>query len=87
MLEETGVVCVAEPTALFAFDVAVNSSLQYVVVDVRASWVSGEPRAADDARNARFIAAGEFASMKDTGIIHPATATLVEQLGVFAKAT
>lgn len=35
----------------------------YVLVDYAARWVSGEPRAGDDASEARFFAVGDIAAL------------------------
>jgi 8-oxo-dGTP diphosphatase len=35
----------------------------YVLIDYAARWTAGEPRAADDAREARFFAPEEIASL------------------------
>ena len=35
----------------------------YVLIDYAARWVAGEPKAGDDARDARFFSAGEFARL------------------------
>lgn len=50
ILEETSIVINAEDRGFWAFDVVVKPGvLQYVVVDVMASYVSGEAKAGDDA--------------------------------------
>jgi 8-oxo-dGTP diphosphatase len=66
--EETG--CVAELAGLI--DV-VDGLMQargdgvlwghYVLIDYAARWISGEPRAGDDARDARFFAPDEIAAL------------------------
>ncbi|MEJ5357673.1 MAG: NUDIX domain-containing protein [Desulfobacterales bacterium] len=62
--EETGVeIRALEPVA--AFDViekddAGRVRFHYVIVDLSAEWVSGEPRAASDAADARWVAAEEM---------------------------
>jgi 8-oxo-dGTP diphosphatase len=35
----------------------------YVLVDYAARWIAGEPRAGDDARDARFFAPDEIAAL------------------------
>ena len=59
ILEETGVVIRANRPVL-AFDVIQKDDrgvvkYHYVIVDLTADYVSGEPRAGDDAADARWI--------------------------------
>ena len=82
VLEETGVRCRAQTQGIWAFDVPVSRELQYVVVDVLAEWVDGEPRAADDALDAAFVTQERFLSLGQ--LVHPATRELVlHRLRVF----
>jgi 8-oxo-dGTP diphosphatase len=36
----------------------------YVLIDYAARWLSGDPRAGDDAMEARFFAPGEIAALE-----------------------
>lgn len=83
VLEETGVRCSARAHGIWAFDVPVSPTLQYVVVDVEADYVSGEPRAGDDAAAAAFVDAGRWRALVAAGLVHSATVALVERLRVF----
>jgi 8-oxo-dGTP diphosphatase len=64
ILEETGIVIKAgEPVYTFdAIERDPNGAVayHYVVVDVKADFISGEPRAGDDATDARWFAAHEL---------------------------
>lgn len=68
ILEETGVhIKAGEP--VFAFDVIqqneqADCQLHYVVVDLAAEYISGEPVAGDDAAEARWISAAELGSLQ-----------------------
>jgi 8-oxo-dGTP diphosphatase len=68
ILEETGVVIRAgEP--LLVFDVIQRNErgeveYHYVIVDLAADYVSGEPRAGDDAMDARWVTEDELARLK-----------------------
>jgi len=67
ILEETGIVIHAKKP-LFTFDVierdaSGNIRYHYVIVDLEAEYVSGEPIASDDASEARWIAAEEIPSL------------------------
>ncbi|MDA8139001.1 MAG: NUDIX hydrolase, partial [Desulfobacteraceae bacterium] len=63
IMEETGVVITArEP--IFTFDVVERDEqgkvrFHYIVVDLIADYVSGDPRPGDDAADARWVAAEE----------------------------
>ncbi len=81
VMEETRVQCDAEPFGLFAFDVPVSAEKQYVVVDLRAQWVAGEPVAGDDAEEALFVDRDAFTLLMPK--IHPATLELVRRLKLF----
>ncbi len=65
IMEETGVVITArEP--IFTFDVVERDEqgkvrFHYIVVDLIADYVSGDPRPGDDAADARWVAAEETA--------------------------
>lgn len=64
ILEETGITIAAgEP--VFTFDVVDRDAdgqvrFHYVIVDLAAEYISGEPRPGDDAEAARWVAAGEL---------------------------
>jgi len=69
LMEETG--CSAELIGLVDVVDAVLSSRSgadspwghYVLIDFAARWTAGEPRAADDAREARFFTPEEIATL------------------------
>ncbi len=81
ILEETGVVIRAgEP--IFAFDLIEKDEagalkFHYVIVDLRAEYVSGEPVAADDAADARWLAPRDL----DTLDVVPVTRELLKKIG------
>ena len=87
IFEETGVVIRANAPVL-AFDVIQQDNhgqvkYHYVIVDLAADYVSGEPRAGDDAADARWITAEEL----DELTVNPATRRLLaEQFNFGAKA-
>ena len=64
ILEETGIVIKAgEP--VYSFDAIVRDesgavAYHYIIVDLRADFISGEPRAGDDASDVRWVAAHEL---------------------------
>jgi 8-oxo-dGTP diphosphatase len=68
IMEETGVAIRAlEP--VYTFDVIDRDAdgrarFHYVIVDLAADYISGKPRAGDDASAARWISSEELASMK-----------------------
>lgn len=57
LLEETGVR--AEIGALIEVYEIVEPDFHYVLIDYRAQWTGGEPHAADDADEARFVPMAE----------------------------
>ena len=67
ILEETGIIIRAgEP--VFAFDVIQQDAnqqcqLHYVVIDLAADYISGEPLAGDDAAEARWLSPEELADL------------------------
>ncbi len=81
ILEETGVVIRAgEP--VFAFDLierddAGGLKFHYVIIDLAAEYVSGEPVAADDARDARWLAPADL----ETFTVAPITLELLSKIG------
>jgi 8-oxo-dGTP diphosphatase len=65
--EETGVIIRAgEPILTFDLverDPAGRVRFHYVIVDLAAAYVSGEPRPADDAAAARWVSAAQFGNL------------------------
>ncbi len=79
IMEETGVV-IRAGDPIFVFDVIEPDDrggvrFHYVIVDLSAQYVSGEPRAADDAADARWITEAELAVLK----VNPATRRLLKK--------
>ena len=68
IMEETGVAIRAlEP--VYTFDVIDRDAdgrarFHYVIVDLTADYISGKPRAGDDASAARWVSSEELATMK-----------------------
>ena len=81
ILEETGVVINAgEP--IFAFDLIERDEVgalkfHYVIVDLRAEYISGEPVAADDAADARWLKPRDLDSLD----VVPVTLELLRKIG------
>ncbi|MGE0086165.1 MAG: NUDIX hydrolase [Desulfococcaceae bacterium] len=77
--EETGVVIRAgDPVYVFDSierDEQGNILSHYVVIDLKASYVSGEPDAGDDALDARWFSAEEMGDKQ----IHPLTRKLLKK--------
>lgn len=70
VLEETGVV-VRAGAVVHAFDAVVRDDngrvrFHYAIIDLACEYVSGEPVAACDARDARFVSRAEFASLRSS---------------------
>lgn len=67
ILEETGInIKAKEP--VYAFDLIEHDndgevSLHYVIIDLAAEYLSGEPQAGDDASDARWITTTELATL------------------------
>ena len=85
ILEETGVVIRANAPVL-VYDVIQKDDrgavqYHYVIVDLAADYVSGEPRAGDDAADARWITADELARIA----VNPATRRLLAETFDFGK--
>lgn len=59
--EETG--CEAELVGLIDVVDGLMGERHYVLVDYAARWLSGEPNAGDDARDARFFTPGELTTL------------------------
>jgi 8-oxo-dGTP diphosphatase len=79
ILEETGVVIRARDP-VFVFDVILRDArgkvkYHYVIVDLAADYVSGDPQAGDDAIDARWIARDELAGLA----VNPATRRLLTE--------
>jgi ADP-ribose pyrophosphatase len=70
ILEETGIVIRAgEP--IYTFDMIERNDggeilFHYVIVDLAAEYVSGSPVAADDVRDARWVAPGDLPGLQVT---------------------
>lgn len=85
ILEETGVVIRAGEPVL-VFDVIQQDDCgvvkyHYVIVDLAADYVHGEPRAGDDAADARWISEDEMARLT----VNPATRRLLAEKFNFGK--
>lgn len=79
ILEETGVV-IRAGGPIFVFDVIEPDDrggvrFHYVIVDLSAQYVSGEPRAADDAADARWIKEAELAALN----VNPTTRRMLRK--------
>ena len=79
ILEETGVVIRAGAPVL-AFDSIQRDDqgdvqFHYVIVDLAAEYISGDPKAADDAADARWVRADELAGL----FVNPATLQLLRE--------
>ena len=67
IMEETGIQIQAR-APIYAFDLIQHHAeggceFHYVVVDVEANYVTGQPRAADDATEARWVSAAELETL------------------------
>ena len=78
--EETGIVIRARaPVYTFdtiEYDARGRLQFHYVIVDLAADYVGGRLRSGSDARDARWVAAGEFAGLD----VNPRTRELLEQI-------
>ena len=67
ILEETGIIIQArEPVYTFDYierDGSTRPRFHYVITDLIADYVGGEPRAGDDAADVRWVAAEELAGL------------------------
>ncbi len=85
ILEETGVVIRArEP--VFVFDAIQRDAggrikYHYVIVDLAADYIRGEPRAGDDAADARWVTAAELRNLN----ANPLTRRLLAEQFNFGK--
>ena len=68
IFEETGITIQAlEPVFTFDYierDGFGSARFHYVIIDLAADYVSGEPRAGDDAAEARWVSSQEIATLK-----------------------
>ena len=68
ILEETGFTIKAlDPVYTFDYierDGSARTRYHYVIVDLMANYVGGEPRAGDDASAARWVSSDELAALK-----------------------
>jgi len=68
IFEETGITIQAlEPVFTFDYierDDSGRARFHYVIIDLAADYVRGEPRAGDDAAEARWISSQEIATLK-----------------------
>jgi len=85
ILEETGVV-IRAGTPVLVFDSIQRDDrgdvrFHYVIVDLAAEYISGNPRAADDAADARWVRAEELASL----VVNPATLRLLREKYCFGE--
>jgi len=81
ILEETGITIRAKE-AFYTFDFIDRDKegkikYHYVIIDFLADYISGEPKAADDVSDARWVAPGEAAALN----LSPTTRKLLEQMG------
>lgn len=68
ILEETGIIIKArEPVFSFdhiEWDESSRARFHYVIIDLTADYIEGEPRAGDDAAEARWVSSDEIATLK-----------------------
>ena len=80
IIEETGVTIKARREPILTFDVVRRDDngrirFHYVIVDFEAEWISGEPRAGDDAVEALWVRSEELEALA----VSPATRKLLKQ--------
>lgn len=85
ILEETGVAIQARDP-VFVFDTIQQDAsgqvkYHYVIIDLVAEYISGAPRAGDDAADARWVSESELAELN----VNPATRRLLSQHFNFGK--
>ena len=80
-LEETGLIVRAEDTGFYAFSMPVSIELQYVIVDVKCEYESGDVRAGDDAVKALWADRALFDSLP----IGQDTINLIKSSGIYEK--
>jgi ADP-ribose pyrophosphatase len=83
--EETGVI-VRAGAPIYTFEVVERDPrgavrFRYVIVDLAAEYVSGSPRAGDDALDARWVSAAELADLP----VNPATRRLLRRQFGFSE--
>jgi ADP-ribose pyrophosphatase len=81
ILEETGI-AVRAKEAFYIFDFIDRDpegkiKYHYIIIDFLADYLGGEPKAADDVSDARWVAPGEAAALN----LSPTTRKLLEQMG------
>jgi 8-oxo-dGTP diphosphatase len=81
ILEETGITILAKE-AFYTFDFIDRDKegkikYHYVIIDFLADYISGEPRASDDAIEVRWVAPEDVADLAIT----PTTRKLLKQMG------
>jgi 8-oxo-dGTP diphosphatase len=81
ILEETGITILAKE-AFYTFDFIDRDKegkikYHYVIIDFLADYISGEPRASDDASEARWVSPEDVADLAIT----PTTRKLLRQMG------
>ena len=81
ILEETGITILAKE-AFYTFDFIDRDKegkikYHYVIIDFLADYISGEPRASDDASEVRWVAPEDVADLAIT----PTTRKLLKQMG------
>ncbi|NPV04100.1 MAG: NUDIX hydrolase [Syntrophaceae bacterium] len=84
LLEETGI-SVRARDAFYVFDFIDRDTeggirYHYVIVDFLADYLGGEPRAADDVSDARWVSPAEAAALN----LSPTTRKLLVQMGFIA---
>ena len=85
ILEETGITIRAKE-AFYTFDFIDRDKegkikYHYVIIDFLADYISGEPKAADDVSDARWVSPEEAAALDIT----PTTRKLLKQMGFIKK--
>lgn len=80
ILEETGIIIDVQES-IYTFDIIEadeknNTTLHYVVIDFTAQYISGNPKAADDAEQAEWISREHFHALD---ISHSTRKLLAEQ--------
>ncbi|MFY9941191.1 MAG: NUDIX hydrolase [Desulfobacterales bacterium] len=83
--EETGVI-IRAGAPIYTFEVVERDAVgavrfHYVIVDLAAEYVSGTPRAGDDALDARWVSAAELGGLP----VNLATRRLLRRFGFSAK--
>ncbi len=86
LLEETGIICEALKP-VFIFDSITHDSTgevkyHYVIVDYEARYISGEPKASDDALDAQWISRTQLGTLP----VHEKTLDLLRTVYDFSSA-